>query len=65
MFPLVSLMSTAEVLRRNFAQLMNDKSTASLPEPVMSMTDFKDFIGFPEVEALQTKYLIHELPAAE
>ena len=64
-FPLVSLMSTAEVLRRNFAQLMSDKSTTSLPEPVMSMTDFKDFIGFPEVEALQTKYLIHELPAAE
>ncbi len=61
-FPLVSLMSTAEALRRNFAQLVKDRSTASLPQPVMAMADFKAFIGFQEIEALQNRFLLKELP---
>ncbi len=64
-FPVVSLMSAAEALRQNFARLMQDKSTADLPQPVMAMNDFKSFIGFPELEALQAKFLVQELPAAE
>lgn len=57
-FPLVSLMSAAEAMRQNFARLMADKSTRDLPQPVMSMAEFKNFIGFQEIEDLQAKFLM-------
>lgn len=57
-YPLVSLTSAAEAMRRNFATLLKDRSTANLPQPVMSMGDFKSFIGFQEVEDLQARFLM-------
>lgn len=57
-YPLVSLMSAAEAMRQNFARLMADKSTRDLPQPVMSMGEFKNFIGFQKIEDLQAKFLM-------
>jgi methylisocitrate lyase len=48
-FPLVGLMTAARAMQDNFARLMQDLGTASLPHPVMTMPDFKTFIGFEEV----------------
>lgn len=60
-YPLVSLTSAAEAMRRNFATLLQDRSTANLPQPVMSMGDFKSFIGFQEVEDLQARFLMQRV----
>ena len=49
-YPLVGLMSAAQVLQDNYTRLMADKGTKNLPHPVMSMADFKTFIGFEEIE---------------
>ncbi len=57
-YPLVSLMSATEAMRRNFAQLAADKSTRDLPQPVTSMADFKTFIGFSDIEELQNRHLM-------
>jgi len=60
-YPLVSLTSAAEAMRRNFATLLKDRSTANLPQPVMSMGDFKSFIGFQDVEDLQARFLMQRV----
>jgi 2-methylisocitrate lyase-like PEP mutase family enzyme len=60
-FPLVGLLTVSEALRRNFAALWETRSARSLPLPTTSMNDFKKFIGFAEVEALQTRFLLGDL----
>ncbi|MBL8670347.1 MAG: isocitrate lyase/PEP mutase family protein [Alphaproteobacteria bacterium] len=60
-FPLVPLMSVAEAMRRNLKQLAQTKTTAGLPQPVMEMSAFKEFIGFPQVETLQTEFLTRRM----
>lgn len=62
-FPLVGLMSAARAMQDNYAQLIQDLGTASLPHPVMSMPEFKEFIGFDEVEDQQAKFLIMDIKA--
>ena len=57
-YPLVSLMTATEAMRKNFAALHRDRSTAGLPQPVTSMGDFKKFIGFQDIEALQSRFLV-------
>jgi|TARA_B110000238_G_C16130479_1_gene441211 methylisocitrate lyase len=56
-YPLVGLMSAAQVLQDNYTRLMADKGTKNLPHPVMSMADFKTFIGFEEIEEQQVKFM--------
>jgi len=56
-YPLVGLMSAAQVLQDNYTRLMADKGTKNLPHPVMSMADFKTFIGFEEIEEQQIKFM--------
>ncbi|MEM1050024.1 MAG: isocitrate lyase/PEP mutase family protein [Pseudomonadota bacterium] len=63
-YPLVSLMSATEAMRRNFAVLAAEHTTANLPQPVTAMADFKAFIGFSEVEALQSRFLMRRLDEA-
>ncbi len=60
-YPLVSLMSATEAMRRNFKQLVADKSTQNLPQPVTSMADFKAFIGFSDIEELQNRHLMRRV----
>lgn len=60
-YPLVGLMSAARVLQDNYSRLLQDHGTANLPHPVMGMADFKEFIGFDEVEEQQNKFLLLEL----
>lgn len=56
-YPLVPLMTVAATLRDNLGQLAARKSSKDLPHPVTGHQEFIDFIGFPEVEELQLKYL--------
>ena len=56
-YPLVGLMSAAQVLQDNYTRLMADKGTKNFPHPVMSMADFKTFIGFEEIEEQQVKFM--------
>lgn len=64
-YPLVGLMSAARALQDNYAQLMTDRQTQDLPHPVMSMGQFKQFIGFDEIEDQQTRFLLMDLKAAK
>lgn len=63
-YPLVGLMSAAQAMQDNYAKLMKDLDTGGLPHPVMSMGDFKDFIGFEEVESQQEKFLLADIRAS-
>lgn len=56
-FPLVPLMSAAQALRTNLKSLAQARSSACLPLPVFDHGEFVSFIGFPEIERLQRKYL--------
>lgn len=57
-FPLVPLMTATAALRSNLQRLAASKSTAALPVQVTSMADFKDLIGFKDLESLQQKFLV-------
>ena len=61
-YPLVGLLTVASALQRNFRALWQERSTRGLPVAPMGMNDFKDFIGFPAVEALQQRFLLGEPP---
>mgnify|MGYP000465848082 CR=1 FL=1 len=63
-YPLVGLMSAAQAMQDNYAKLMADLNTGDLPHPVMSMGDFKDFIGFEEIENQQEKFLLMDIRAS-
>ena len=60
-FPLVGLMTAARAMQDNYARLMQDLGTARLPHPVMTMPDFKTFIGFEEVEDRQARFLVDDI----
>ena len=59
-FPLVALMTAHKALLENLKKLQQTHSTKNLPHPVTSMPDFKKFIGFDEITALQNRFLISE-----
>lgn len=63
--PLVALMSAAAAIKANLETLAQSHATTALPHPVMSMGDFKSFIGFPEIEERQARLLVRRLKAAE
>ncbi|MEY8840263.1 oxaloacetate decarboxylase [Cribrihabitans sp. XS_ASV171] len=63
-FPLVGLMTAARAMQENYAKLMQDLGTKSLPNPVMGMPEFKQFIGFEEIEDQQAKFLVMDLKAS-
>ena len=54
-------MTAAQAMQDNYAKLMTDKGTADLPHPVMSMADFKEFIGFQEIEEKQLQFMLTDL----
>ncbi len=60
-YPLVGLMSAAQAMQDNYARLLADKNTHALPHPVMSMGEFKTFIGFEEIEKQQVKFMMMDL----
>ncbi|MEQ8896221.1 MAG: isocitrate lyase/PEP mutase family protein [Roseovarius sp.] len=62
-YPLVGLMSAAQAMQDNYTKLMADLNTGDLPHPVMSMGDFKSFIGFEEIENQQEKFLLMDIRA--
>lgn len=56
-YALVPLMTVASALKENLAALAERRSTSGLPRPVTGHNDFIDFIGFPQIEELQKRYL--------
>jgi methylisocitrate lyase len=60
-FPLVGLMTAARAMQENYARMVQDLGTGQLPHPVMSMPEFKTFIGFEEVEDRQAKFLVMDI----
>ncbi len=56
-FPLTPLLTAAQALRANLAQLMATKRPSGLPVPAMAETEFKHLIGFDQVEALERQFL--------
>lgn len=56
-YALVPLMTVAAALKENLAALAERRSTRDLPRPVTDHTSFIDFIGFPQIEELQKRYL--------
>ena len=64
-FPLVALMTASAALRANLGALAARHSSAQLPNGVTTMGDFKSVIGFDELEAMQSRFLVSrpaELP---
>jgi methylisocitrate lyase len=64
-FPLVALMSATEAMRRNMATLRNGYSTRTLPQPVTSMSEFKELIGFAKAESAQDRFLLGDPPSSD
>ena len=56
-YALVPLMTVASALKENLAALAERRSTSGLPRPVTDHNSFIDFIGFPQIEELQKRYL--------
>jgi len=56
-YALVPLMTVASALKENLAALAQRHSTKDLPRPTTDHNRFIEFIGFPEIEELQKKYL--------
>lgn len=63
-YPLVALMTATRAMQENLRVLRNDYSSKNLPHPVTPMPEFNDFIGFPEVDALQKEFLLAEADVA-
>lgn len=60
-YPLVGLMTAARAMQDNYASLVAEEGSSALPNPVMSMAEFKQFIGFDEVEKTQDRFLLVDL----
>ncbi|GIL02473.1 MAG: methylisocitrate lyase [Alphaproteobacteria bacterium] len=61
-FPLVPLMTATHAVLANLRALAASHTTAALPSPTTTTDEFKKFIGFEEMEALQARFLVRELP---
>jgi len=56
MFPLAPLMTVAQALKTNLEALSRSKSLRGLPLEMMKVADFQEFIGYPEIEALRSRF---------
>ena len=57
-FPLVGLLTMTQALRQNYAALRAACGTMDgLPLPMMPLAEFKQFIGYPEIERLQAEFM--------
>jgi methylisocitrate lyase len=56
-FPLIALMTATQAMSDNLARLRRDLEVKDLPHARMDHNDFIGFIGFPEIEELQMRYL--------
>lgn len=64
-YPLVPLMTAAAALQENLKVLAKNRSSKGLPHPVMAHDPFIQFIGFPQIDELQRKFLRTTPQAAE
>ena len=54
---LTALLTATEAVRRNLGALREMRDSRSLPMPMTDMAGFKKFIGFPELEELQQRFI--------
>ena len=59
-FPLTPLLTAAQALRTNLAQIQTSKRPNGLPVDTMPETEFKKFIGFERIEELEREFLAGE-----
>lgn len=64
-YPLVGLFTAYKAMQANLTHLARHHRTQDLPQPVTNMAEFKKFIGFAEVEALQATFLTGRPEMAE
>ncbi len=57
-FPLVALMTASAALRANLGALAKRHSSTQLPNEVTTMGEFKSIVGFDELEAMQSRFLV-------
>lgn len=57
-FPLVGLMTATAALRANLGALAKRHSSTQLPNEVTTMGEFKSIVGFDELEAMQSRFLV-------
>lgn len=62
-FPLTPLLTVTAALRANLAQLKATKRPSGLPVQTMPELEFKKFIGFDRIEALEHEFLPAETAA--
>lgn len=56
-FPLVPLLLAASAVEKGLNELINLKTTKGMTSAMMNVSDFKELIGFPEIEKLQQRFL--------
>lgn len=56
-FPLVPLLLTSAAVQKGLGELVKFKKTKEMDTEMMSLSEFKEIIGFKEIESLQDKYL--------
>lgn len=62
-FPLVGLLTMTQALRQNYQALRSACGTRSgLPVGMTSLKDFKNLIGYPEIERLQAEFMVNLAP---
>ncbi len=62
--PLVALMTATQAMRENLGALARTKSSKKLPQEVVGLHEFNDFIGFNRVDALQKQFMSVETAAS-
>ncbi|MCH6265305.1 isocitrate lyase/PEP mutase family protein [Neobacillus citreus] len=56
-FPLVPLLLASAAVQKGLSELLKFKKTKEMDTEMMSLSEFKEIIGFKEIESLQDKYL--------
>lgn len=56
MYPLAALMTVAQTVKDNMTALCREKSFASMPHPMINVSEFQDLIGYPAIEAERARF---------
>ncbi|WP_404330284.1 oxaloacetate decarboxylase [Mesobacillus maritimus] len=56
-FPLVSLLLTSAAIQKGLNEVVTTRKTKEIQGDMMTLNEFKEIIGFKEIEELQEKYL--------
>jgi 2-methylisocitrate lyase-like PEP mutase family enzyme len=60
-FPLVPLMLSSAAIQNGLSDLLKHKKTNEIKNEMMPLSEFKELIGFKDIEKLQDKYLSNSI----